>query len=116
MQNMQMLETFLFWEALKNIIKLGEQEINRLEMQRQEAKLLASVNREGSPLSSGSVRTGYGVEALKVGSFSVDSPAQEKGPESNHEIPYHFTAAASWSQALAWIRLLAKVHRGELEP
>ena len=94
----------------------GKQGINRLEMQRLETELLAPVIRGGVALNSGLVRTGQGVEALKVGSFSTDSPVQERGLGDDHEIPYHFTAADSWPQALAWIKLLAKVHRGELEP
>ena len=34
----------------------------------------------------------------------------------DHDTPYTFTLPSSMRQALAWTRLLAKVHRGELEP
>jgi hypothetical protein len=35
---------------------------------------------------------------------------------ADHNIPYTFTLPGSLSQLLAWARLLAKVHCGELEP
>lgn len=94
----------------------GRQAIHRLEMQRMETELLVSVNREVATLNPEPVHARHGAESLKASSFSTDSLAQEREPGSDHEIPYHFAAADSWPQALAWIKLLAKVHRGELEP
>ena len=94
----------------------GKQGINRLEMQRLEIEFLVPVIRGGVALNSGPARTGQGFEVLKVGFLSTDYPVQERDPGDDHEIPYHFTAANPWPQALAWIKLLAKVHRGELEP
>jgi len=44
---------------------------------------------------------------------------QEESGESrggDHDTPYTFTLPSSMRQALALRRLLAKVHRGELEP
>ena len=40
----------------------------------------------------------------------------ELGPGGDHEVPYRFARASSPRQVLAWMRLLAKVQRGELEP
>jgi hypothetical protein len=40
----------------------------------------------------------------------------ELGPGGDHDIPYNFALPASMPQVLAWMRLLARVHRGELEP
>jgi len=40
----------------------------------------------------------------------------ELGPGNDHDVPYRFALPASTPQALAWMRLLAKVQRGELEP
>lgn len=99
-----------------DLLLCGKQRINRLEMQRLETELLVPGNKGGIALNSGPVYIGHGVEALKVGSFSTDSPAQERGPGDDREIPYHFTAAHLWPQAFAWLKLLAKVRRGELEP
>ena len=44
---------------------------------------------------------------------------QEESGESrggDHDTPYTFTPPSTLRQALAWPRLLAKVHRGEGEP
>ena len=40
----------------------------------------------------------------------------ELGPGGDHDVLYGFALPASMPQVLAWMRLLAKVHRGELEP
>ena len=40
----------------------------------------------------------------------------ELGPGGDHDVDYHFALPASVPQVLAWMRLLARVHRGELEP
>lgn len=38
----------------------------------------------------------------------------ERGPGGDHDTPYTFVPPTSLPQALAWIRLLGKVQRGEL--
>ena len=40
----------------------------------------------------------------------------ELGPGGDHDVAYSFALPASMPQVLAWIRLLARVHRGELQP
>jgi hypothetical protein len=40
----------------------------------------------------------------------------ERGSGGNHDLPYTFAFPATSQQALAWIKLLAKVHIGELQP
>jgi hypothetical protein len=40
----------------------------------------------------------------------------ELGPGGDHDAPYSFALPPSMPQVLAWMRLLARVHRGELEP
>jgi len=39
----------------------------------------------------------------------------ETGPGGDHDVPYSFSLPPSLPQVLAWMRLLAKVHRGELD-
>jgi hypothetical protein len=39
----------------------------------------------------------------------------ELGPGGDHDAPYSFALPASMPQVFAWMRLLARVHRGELE-
>lgn len=38
----------------------------------------------------------------------------ERGPGGDHDLPYTFALPESWPQVLAWMKLLAKVHNGEL--
>jgi hypothetical protein len=40
----------------------------------------------------------------------------ESGPGADHDVPYRFTLPASMPQVLTWMRLLAQVHRGEIQP
>ncbi len=40
----------------------------------------------------------------------------EWGAGSDHDLPYNFTLPNSWPQIRAWMRLLARVHSGELQP
>jgi hypothetical protein len=40
----------------------------------------------------------------------------ELSPGGDHNVPYSFALPASVPQVLAWMSLLARVHRGELEP
>lgn len=40
----------------------------------------------------------------------------ERGSGGDHDLPYIFALPATWLQAHAWIKLLAKVHTAELQP
>jgi hypothetical protein len=40
----------------------------------------------------------------------------ELGTGADHDVPYSFTLPASMPQVLAWLRLLAKVQRGQVQP
>lgn len=40
----------------------------------------------------------------------------ELGTGGDHDVPYTFALPPSMPQVLAWMRLLARVHSGELEP
>ncbi len=40
----------------------------------------------------------------------------ECGAGGDHDLPYLFALPSSWPQLCAWIKLLAKVQSGELEP
>ena len=40
----------------------------------------------------------------------------ERGAGGDHDFPYSFALSPSMPQVLAWMRLLAKVQRGELQP
>lgn len=40
----------------------------------------------------------------------------EWGAGSDHDLPFIFSLPGSWPQVLAWVKLLSKVHSGELPP
>jgi len=40
----------------------------------------------------------------------------ECGAGSDHDLPYTFALPGSRPLVLAWVKILAKVHRGELQP
>ena len=40
----------------------------------------------------------------------------EYGVGGDHDVPYTFSLPASWPLVLAWMKLLAKIHSGELQP
>ena len=41
---------------------------------------------------------------------------QELGAGGDHDVPYHFALPLSMQQVLAWMRLMGRVQRGEIEP
>ena len=41
---------------------------------------------------------------------------QELGAGGDHDVPYHFALPLSLPQVLAWMRLMGRVQRGEVEP
>ena len=41
---------------------------------------------------------------------------QERSVGGDHDVPYHFALPLSMPQVLAWMRLLGRVQRGEVEP
>jgi hypothetical protein len=50
------------------------------------------------------------------GSLVVPEGTGEPGSDEVYDRPYRFTPPTSMPQALAWIRLLAQVQRGEVVP
>jgi hypothetical protein len=53
-----------------------------------------------------------------VGSSAVERSREtlESGEGGDHDVAYRFVLPASMPQVTAWVRLLAKVQQGELEP
>jgi hypothetical protein len=51
-----------------------------------------------------------------VGSLEWRRLEQELGAGGDHDVPYHFTFPLSMPQVLAWLRLLGRLQRGEIEP
>lgn len=63
-----------------------------------------------------SSRAAYGVDEWSRSSLESRRLEQELGPGGDHDVPYSFALSASLRQVLAWMRLLARVQRGELQP
>ncbi len=60
-----------------------------------------------------------GAHALEEGDMNVLDRGRlelERGAGGDHESPYTFTRPSSMPQVLAWMKLLARVQRGELQP
>ena len=75
---------------------------------------------EGAAHSHPSVKE-YGKEENGLGAPGASALERrrlelERGPGGDHDVPYRFALPACLPQVLAWMRLLAKVHRGELQP
>jgi hypothetical protein len=64
------------------------------------------VNESTSELSG---LVGRGVSALEKRRLEI-----ELGPGADHDVPYRFALPPSIPQALAWMRLLSRIQRGEL--
>jgi len=64
-------------------------------------------------------KSGRAVHTLEQGEMSLLERRRlelELGPGGDHDVPYSFALPAYMPQVPAWMRLLAKVQRGELEP
>jgi len=61
-------------------------------------------------------RATHTLDERRMSSLESRRLERELGPGGDHDIPYRFALPASSPQVLAWMRLLARVHRGELEP
>ena len=63
--------------------------------------------------------SGRAVHTLEQGGMSLLERRRlelELGPGGDHDVPYRFVLPLSMPQALAWMRLLARIRRGELQP
>lgn len=62
---------------------------------------------------------GWGLSVLENRGVSVLERRREElesGPGGDHDFPYSFSLPLSLPQVLAWMALLAKVQKGELNP
>ena len=59
---------------------------------------------------------GNGLGATGMSALERRRLELERGPGGDHAGAYCFALPASMPQVLAWMRLLAKVHRGEIQP
>jgi len=59
-----------------------------------------------------------GNDLVATGASALESRRLEleRGPGGDQDVPYRFALPACLPQALAWMRLLARVHREEVQP
>jgi hypothetical protein len=79
----------------------------------QETASIAVSTTTGWNESSRAVHT---VDEMRMNSLESRRLERELGPGGDHDVPYRFALPASMPQVLLWIRLLVKVHRGEIQP
>jgi hypothetical protein len=63
-----------------------------------------------------SSRAAYTLDERRMSRLSERRLELELGPGGDHDVPYSFAKTPPLPQVLAWMRLLARVHRGELRP
>lgn len=75
---------------------------------------------EGAARSHPSVKEngkeGNGLAATGASALERRRLELERGPGGDHDVPYRFALPACLPQVFAWMRLLAKVHREEVQP
>lgn len=65
---------------------------------------------------NGPGRGGSTLESRSMSALEKRREELERGPGADHDLPYEFSLPLSLPQVLAWMRLLAKVHCGALQP
>ena len=63
-----------------------------------------------------SARAAHALGERSTSSLEWRRLEQERGAGGDHDVPYHFALPLSMPQVLAWMRLMGKVQRGEVEP
>jgi hypothetical protein len=59
---------------------------------------------------------GTGLVALGASALESRRLELERGAGGDHDVPYHFALPLSMPQVLAWMWLMGRVRRGEVEP
>ncbi len=77
---------------------------------------MASIAVATQPSVNESSREGNGLVGRSMSALESRRLELELGPGGDQDVPYSFALSASMPQVLAWMGLLAKVHRGELQP
>jgi len=84
--------------------------------QAREQREPAAISSATRPLSNECTTGAHTLVEKSVSVLERRRRETEWGAGSDHDLPYVFTLPDSWPQVRAWMRLLAKVHAGELEP
>ena len=93
-------------------------EVTRATSEREvrERQERASIAVSTSTRSNESSIAAHSLDERSMSSLERRRLELELGPGGDHDVPYSFALPASLPQVVAGMRLLAKVHRGELQP
>jgi len=72
--------------------------------------------RANKGLLSNSITAEQLLQGKHISSAEIKRWELEMHSEGDHDSPYTFTLPATMPQILAWTKLLARVHKGELKP
>ena len=64
----------------------------------------------------GSGRGGSVVQSRSISALERRREELESGSGGDHDVPYRFSLPLALPQVLAWMTLMARVHRGEVQP
>jgi hypothetical protein len=80
---------------------------------RWQPSLMGAIAARSHPSGKENGNAGNGLGAPGASALESRRLELERGPGGDHDVPYRFALPACLPQALAWMRLLAKVHREE---
>jgi hypothetical protein len=83
---------------------------------RWQPSLMGAIAARSHPLVKENDKEGNGLVATGASALERRRLERERGPGGDHDVPYRFALPASMPQVLAWMRLLARVHREEVQP
>ena len=76
---------------------------------------MASIAVATQPSMNGSSREGNGLVGKGMSALESRRLELESGAGGDHDVPYRFVLPPSTPQVLAWMRLLIRIQRGELQ-
>ena len=94
----------------------GTPERNEGANRRWQPQLSGVIAAPSQPSVKENGKEGTGLVATDASSLERRRLELERGPGGDHAVPYRFALPACLPQVLAWMRLLARAHRGEVQP
>ena len=82
---------------------------------RWQPSLMGAIAARSHPSVKENGKEGNGLGATGMSALESRRLEIERGPGGDHAVAYRFALPVCLPQVLAWMRLLAKVHRGELQ-
>jgi hypothetical protein len=68
------------------------------------------------PSPGESSREGQALDERGITALEQRRRELERGAGGDHDVPYRFTLPTTMPQVLAWVKLLVRVHNGDLQP